>query len=66
MLTNIDPLSLLRLKQVLQYIPVSRATWWNGCRTGRYPTPVKEGSCTFWRGRDIIALLERIGQTSEN
>lgn len=64
MKTNLDPLALLRLKQVLSFVPVSKATWWNGCRSGRFPKPVKNGSCTFWRGSDIIALLEKMS-TSE-
>jgi predicted DNA-binding transcriptional regulator AlpA len=27
----------LRLPEVLKLIPVSKATWWAGVKTGRYP-----------------------------
>ena len=37
---------LLRLPQVLSIIPISKSAWWEGCRTGRYPKPVKLGPRT--------------------
>lgn len=52
-------LAYLRLPQVLRLIPVSKATWWNGCRTGRFPKPYKIGvRTTAWRVKDIIQCLE--------
>ena len=47
---------LLRLPQVLSIIPISKSAWWEGCRTGRYPKPVKLGPrTTVWDNvrRDI-------------
>lgn len=53
--------SLLRLPRVLAPIPVSRSTWWAGCKSGRYPKPVKLGPrTTAWRAADIAALLEQL------
>lgn len=41
-------------------IPVSRSTWWEGCRTGRFPKPQKLGPrTTVWDVADIRALLAR-------
>ena len=41
-------------------IPVSKSTWWEGVRTGRYPKPVKLGPrITAWRVEDIRALIEK-------
>jgi prophage regulatory protein len=38
-------------------IPVSKSTWWQGVKTGRYPQPVKiSDRCTAWRVEDIRAL----------
>jgi prophage regulatory protein len=60
---NITPATLppegyLRLPQVLSVIPVSRSAWWAGCKTGRYPAPVKlSPRVTVWRVADIRALL---------
>ncbi len=52
----------LRLPQVLALIPFSKSTWWDGCRTGRFPKPVKLGPrTTAWRAEDILALVERLG-----
>jgi len=49
---------LIRLKEVLEHLPISKSTWWEGVRTGRYPKSVKLGrrvSC--WRLADILALV---------
>jgi hypothetical protein len=41
-------------------IPVSKSTWWEGVRSGRYPKPIKlELRLTAWRVEDIRALIER-------
>ena len=41
-------------------IPVSRSTWWNGVRTGRFPKPVKLSErITAWCVQDIRRLIER-------
>lgn len=43
-------------------VPVSRATWWAGVKSGRYPRPVKlSAKATAWRVEDIRSLIERIG-----
>ena len=58
---NISSNALLRLPQVLALIPVSRSAWWAGCKSGRYPKPVKLGPrTTAWRVSDIAALLEKL------
>ena len=66
MLSNISENSLLRLPQVLALIPVSRSAWWAGCKSGRFPKPVKIGPRTSaWRAADINALLEKIASKAE-
>lgn len=41
-------------------IPVSKSTWWEGVRSGRFPKPVKLGPrITAWRVEDIRALIKR-------
>jgi predicted DNA-binding transcriptional regulator AlpA len=57
----------LRLSQVLAIVPLSKSTWFEGCRTGRYPKPVKIGvRASAWRAEDIAALVERLGSREEN
>ncbi len=47
-----------RLPQVLAVIPVSKSSWWAGCKSGRYPAPVKLGpKTTVWKVSDIRALI---------
>ena len=58
-------IGFLRLPQILEIIPVSKSTWWQGCKDGRFPKPVKLGpKTTAWRAEDIAALIERIGSPS--
>ncbi|MDN3570166.1 AlpA family phage regulatory protein [Methylobacterium longum] len=40
-------------------LPISKSSWWEGVRTGRYPQPIKLGPrITAWRCEDIRTLLE--------
>lgn len=41
-------------------IPVSKSTWWQGVKTGRYPQPVRTlgTRITAWRVEDIRKLIE--------
>ncbi|MTI52846.1 MAG: AlpA family phage regulatory protein [Alcanivorax sp.] len=46
-------------------IPVSRSTWWNGVKSGRFPPGVKlSGGITVWRVEDIREFLEKSGEVS--
>jgi prophage regulatory protein len=69
-LNELPDWALLRLKQIIgdpkadppipPIIPVSKSTWWDGVRTGRFPKPVKLGPhTTAWRVEDIRALIEQ-------
>jgi predicted DNA-binding transcriptional regulator AlpA len=62
MQSKIEPLSLLRLKQVLSLVPVCRSTWLAGVKTGRFPKPIKNGRCVFWRAASILELLEKMSE----
>ncbi len=59
----------VRLKQILgdataeppiaAVIPVCKAAWWNGIKSGKYPPPLKLGpNTTVWRVKDIRQLIE--------
>jgi predicted DNA-binding transcriptional regulator AlpA len=44
-------------------IPVSKSTWWNGIKEGRFPQSVKLGPrTTAWRVEDIRQLIESAGE----
>lgn len=48
-------------------IPISRASWWAGVRSGRYPKSYKlSPRVTAWRCEDIAALISRLGESDSN
>jgi len=53
---------LVRIKSILAPagpIPVSKSTWWDGVKKGRFPEPLKLGKgTTVWRAEDIWSLIE--------
>ena len=57
-LQDLPVTGLLRIKQVLQIVPVSRSNWWQGVKDGRFPKPLKLSErVTCWRASDIRALI---------
>ena len=60
--TNFPETGFVRLNMILSPngpIPVSKSTWWQGVKDGRFPKPVKLGPrVTVWRAQDIRALYE--------
>ena len=61
--TTRNDTTLLRLPQVLEIIPVSKSTWWKGCKEGRYPQPVHPSPrTTAWRKCDIDALVAQFAE----
>lgn len=52
---------LLRLNQIVGrdgFIPVSKSTWWQGVKDGRFPQPIRIGRrITVWRQSEIEALM---------
>lgn len=63
MSVTIPKQGFLRLPQVLAIIPISKSSWWEGCRIERFPKPVKIGPrITVWRAEDIMDLVQTLGQ----
>lgn len=60
---QIPATGFLRLKTVLEFIPISEAGWYAGVKEGRFPKPVKIGlRASAYRAEDIIALIKRLGE----
>lgn len=56
---ELPQIGLLRVKQVLRFVPVSRSNWWQGVKEGRFPQPLKLSQrVTVWKASDIRALVE--------
>jgi predicted DNA-binding transcriptional regulator AlpA len=53
---------LVRLRDILAPrgpVPVSKSTWWEGVRRGRFPKPIKLGQrVTAWDAEDIWRLIK--------
>jgi len=75
MSNSIPDIGFLRLHQIIgdlkaippipPIFPVSRSTWWDGVKSGRFPKPVKLGpKTTAWRVEDIRALVSRSEKSS--
>lgn len=57
----------LRLPDVLKLIPVSKATWWAGVTSGRYPAPRYLGPrSTAWLVTDIQAWIANTASQKSN
>ena len=59
--------SFLRLKHIIgdgntpPIIPISKSSWWDGVKKGKYPQPIKIGdNITVWRSDDIQQLVDRM------
>lgn len=51
----------------LPLIPISRAGWWAGVKSGRYPKSIKlSPRVTVWRAEDIAGLISRPGEADFN
>lgn len=62
-MSNLENESLLRLPQVLKIIPISKSAWWQGCKDGRYPKPIKLGPrTTVWKASDISAFMRQLSR----
>jgi len=70
--SNVVPLpetGYLRLSQIIgkpkadpplpAIIPISKSSWWQGVKEGRFPQPIKLGPrTTVWRVEDIRQLID--------
>lgn len=55
------PEKLLRLRQVLEIVPVSKSSWWAGVKSGKYPAGRKLGErTTVWLESDISRLIKNL------
>ena len=65
-MTTVPTVGFLRLPQVLQLVPISKSAWWEGCKTGRFPKPVKLcPRTTAWKAEEIAVLVQELGNQKE-
>lgn len=63
--SRLDSAGAYRIKRICRHpdnptpiIDVSPSTWWAGVKSGRFPKPFRNDGCTFWKGSDLLALVE--------
>lgn len=70
-MSDIEIPRLLRLKQIIgdlnakppipAILPISKSSWWEGVKAGRYPKAIKIGAnTTAWREDEVRALVEKL------
>jgi len=70
--SHLPSTGFLRLSQIIgnpkanppipPIIPVSRSSWLNGVKSGKFPKPIKLGErTTAWKVEDILELIEKTG-----
>lgn len=58
---KVPDFGFMRVDQVLDVYPVSKATWWAGVRSGKYPPGYKLGQkMTAWKAEHIRQLIESV------
>ena len=51
----------IREREIIQILPISRATWWAGVKSGKFPAGIKlSPRVTVWRASDIEALMANL------
>lgn len=61
--THLPQIGFIRLREVLTFIPVSKSTWFEGIREGKYPPPVKLSSrVSAYPVQDILNLIQELGK----
>ena len=55
-------MGFLRVKHIIQLIPVGESTWWRWVAEGKAPAPIKLGpKTTVWRLEDINKFMKECG-----
>ncbi len=63
--TQIPPITLMRIPQILKVMPVSKSKFWLMVQKGEFPKPIKIGRSSFWTIEQVQAYLrERMGQST--
>jgi prophage regulatory protein len=65
---DLEQPGFLRLKEVLTILPISRAAWYAGIQSGRYPPPVSLGGrrSVGWSTSAIKMLIDELTTTPAN
>jgi prophage regulatory protein len=53
------PLVLMRIPQILEIMPISRATFCSMVKKGEFPRPIKIGRSSLWTQEQVQAYMRQ-------
>lgn len=57
----------LRIDQILKIIPISKASWYRGVKSGEFPPKIHLGARTVvWRAKDILDFIDKQGSQQDD
>ena len=60
------PEKLLRINDVLDFVPMGKSTFYAWVQAGKAPQPIRFGSrCSMWRHADIMKFIEEYANKQE-
>ena len=59
------PLVLMRIPQILEIMPISRATFCSMVKKGEFPKPIKIGRSSLWTQEQVQAYMRKKISESE-
>lgn len=51
------PITLIRIPQILEIMPISKSKFWLMVQKGEFPKPIKIGRSSFWTIEQVQAFL---------
>jgi len=64
--TQIPPITLMRIPQILKVMPVSKSKFWLMVQKGEFPKPIKIGRSSFWTIEQVQAFIRERSAQSTN
>lgn len=64
--TQISPITLMRIPQILKVMPVSKSKFWLMVQKGEFPKPIKIGRSSFWTIEQVQTFIRERAKQSTN
>jgi prophage regulatory protein len=55
--SQIPPVTLMRIPQILKVMPVSKSKFWLMVQKGEFPKPIKIGRSSFWTIEQVQSFI---------
>jgi prophage regulatory protein len=56
--SQIPPVTLMRIPQILKVMPVSKSKFWLMVQKGEFPKPIKIGRSSFWTIEQVQSFIQ--------